>query len=147
MVPHVGLLVKRPFAFAPAVGLDSRAMKTIFKIAAGIIVACVVLIGGCAVLIGAGADKVQRDSDKTAITYRQYESVNSHDTLSDVKQQFGVPQSADDVDQDLTAEEQRFIRKGEEDLKCVYYNRKGHLASIFQFCFDGNGRYRSKSAI
>lgn len=122
-------------------------MKTIFKIAAGILVACMVLIGGCVALVGGAANEVQKDSDKTAITLKQYRSVGKGDTLSDVRARFGEPESADEVDQDLSAEEQQFIKKGEEDLKCVYYNRKGELASIFQFCFDGNGKYKSKSAV
>jgi hypothetical protein len=122
-------------------------MKTIFKIAAGILVASVVMIGGCVALLGAGVDQAQKESDKTAITLAQYRSVTKADTLEDVKQQFGEPQSADEVDQDLDASTREFIKDGEEDLKCVYYNRKGKLASIFQFCFDGNGKYQSKSAI
>jgi hypothetical protein len=122
-------------------------MKTIFKIAAGILVAMCVLIGGCVALVGVGVDQAQKDSDKTAITFKQYQSVNSKDSLADVKHQFGEPQSADEVDQDLDASAREFIKDGEEDLKCVYYNRKGHLASIFQFCFDGNGKYQSKTAI
>jgi hypothetical protein len=122
-------------------------MKTIFKIAAGILLAACVLIGGCVALIGAGVDQAQKDSDETAITLKQYQSVSSKDTLADVKARFGEPQSADEVDQDLDASAREFIKDGEEDLKCVYYNRKGKLASIFQFCFDGNGKYQSKSAI
>lgn len=122
-------------------------MKTIFKIAAGILVAMCVLIGGCVALLGAGVDQAQKDSDKTAITYQQYRSVTPQDSLSDVKHRFGEPQSADEVDQDLDSSAREFIKDGEEDLKCVYYNRKGKLASIFQFCFDGNGKYQSKSAI
>jgi len=114
-------------------------MKTILKITAGILLAACVLIVGCSVLLSAGVNEavqeVQKDSDRTAITFKQYRSVNSRDSRDDVVQSFGAPSSASEVGlKDLSSE-------------CVYYNRKGKFASIFQFCFDGNGKYQSKASI
>jgi hypothetical protein len=39
-------------------------MKTVIKIALGVLLAGVVLIGGCAVMIGAGAESVSKEIDK-----------------------------------------------------------------------------------
>lgn len=120
-------------------------VKTIVKIALGLVLGAVVLIVGCVALVGVGVDSAQKTSDRTAITPKQYRSVNKRDTRKSVVRQFGDPQSADEIDQDLPKSARQFIKKGEEDLACVYYGRKGKLASIYQFCFDGNGKYQSKS--
>ena len=54
-------------------------MKTVLKIALGIILAFTVLIVGCVAIIGAGVDEavdeVQKESDKTSITQAEYQSV------------------------------------------------------------------------
>ncbi len=122
-------------------------MKTMMKVALGVILGLVVVIVGCSALIGAGVDEAQTDSDRTAITPSQYRSVDRRDTREEVVEEFGEPQSEDEVDQDLPKELRSAVKKGEEDLACVYYGRRGELASLYQFCFDGNGKYESKSSI
>jgi len=111
-------------------------MKTVLKITLGIIVSFTVLIGGCVALIGGAVNEVQKDSDKTAITLEQYRSVDvGQDTREVVMARFGEPSSSNEVEvEGLTATEPY----GSE---CVYYNRKGQILSIYQFCFDtGTGK-------
>ncbi len=118
-------------------------MKTVLKITLGIIVSFTVLIGGCVALIGGAVNEVQKDSDKTAITLEQYRSVDvGQDTREVVMARFGEPSSSNEVEvEGLTATEPY----GSE---CVYYNRKGQILSIYQFCFDtGTGKLQSKISI
>lgn len=120
-------------------------MKTVMKVALGIIIGCVVLIGGCAVIIGAGVDEAQKDSDKTAITPAEYASVKTGPNGNSRKRiisRFGKPQSSDDVQ----AEGVEGIPESDFSQSCIYYSRKGDLASLYQFCFDGNDRLRSKAS-
>jgi len=115
------------------------------KVALGIIIGCVVLIGGCAVLIGDGVDEAQKDSDKTAITPADYASVKTGadgNSRKRIISRFGEPQSSDDVQ----AEGGERIPEIDFEQSCIYYSRKGELASLYQFCFDGNHRVRSKAS-
>src|SRR4051794_11148648 len=118
-------------------------MKTVLKVMLGILLACVVLIGGCATLIGAGVDQAQDESDKTAITTEQYQSVKTGSTTRDeIVQRFGEPQSSDSVQ----AEGVAGVPESDFQQDCLYYSRKGELASLFQFCVDGNGVVHSKAS-
>lgn len=118
-------------------------MKTVLKVMLGILLACVVLIGGCAALFGAAVDDVQKDSDKTAITVQQYGSAKvGTSTRDEIESEFGEPQSNDDIQ----AEGVEGIPESSFQQSCIYYNRKGQLASLFQFCVDGNDVVRSKGS-
>jgi|GEM_PF-2364470 len=117
-------------------------MKMILKITLGIILAGVVLIVGCAALLGSAVDDVQDEMDKTAITAQQYSGVQTGTaTREQIEEDFGEPQSSDDV----KAEGVEGIPESDFSQACVYYSRKGELASLFQFCFDGDGVLRSKA--
>lgn len=118
-------------------------MKTVLKVALGILLAGVVMIVGCVALIGSAANEVQKDSDKTAITIEQYGSAKvGQATRSQIEADFGKPRSSSDIQ----AEGVAGIPESDFSQACVYYSRKGELASIFQFCFDGNGKLRSKAS-
>ena len=123
-------------------------MKTILKVALGIILGLTVLIVGCAVIVGVGVneavDEVQKDSDKTAITQADYESVKTGpdgNSRKRIESRFGEPQSQQDVE----TGEIEGVPDSSSDLECIYYNRKGKLVSLYQFCFE-NGRVESKSS-
>lgn len=112
-------------------------MKTMLKVALGVVLGFTVLIVGCVALIGAGAQQVQKESDKTAITLAEYQSAKTGQiTRRKIEERFGAPQNA----QEMRAEGIDGIPDTDFEQSCIYYNREGHLASIFQFCFDGNGR-------
>lgn len=118
-------------------------MKTVLKVMLGILLACVVLIGGCAVLFGAAVEDVQDESDETAITSQEYQSVTTGESTRDeVEAEFGEPQTSDEVQ----AEGVEGIPESDFEQSCIYYNREGQLASLFQFCFDGDGVLRSKAS-
>jgi len=120
-------------------------VKTVLKIALGILLAVVVLIVGCGVLLGAGINEAQKDSDKTAITQAEYDSVktgSSGNTRERLEKRFGEPQSQ----QDIETSDIEGIPNSASGLECIYYSREGQLASLFQFCFDSSGRVESKSS-
>jgi hypothetical protein len=118
-------------------------MKTVLKITLGIILGFTVLIGGCAALIGGAVNEVQKDSDKTAITLEQYRSVDvGQDTREAVMARLGEPSSSNEV------EVEGFTANEPYGSECVYYNQKGQILSIYQFCFDtGTGKLQSKVSI
>lgn len=116
-------------------------MKTILKIALGIILAIVLLVVGCTALLGAGVNEAQKESDKTAITLAEYEATKTGDAMADVVARLGKPSSKDEFSSEVEGLDEPV------GSSCVYYNRDGQIASIFQFCFDVNGdKLESKSA-
>lgn len=107
-------------------------MKTVLKVTLGILLACVILIGGCAALIGGAANEVQEESDRTAITRDQYRQVKTGDTRDEVERALGEPSSANEFSTEID---------GLDDpvgSSCIYYGRKGELIAAYQFCFDVN---------
>ena len=121
-------------------------MKTVLKIALGIILAFVVLIVGCAALFSAGVNEAQKDNDKTSITQAEYDSVKigpNGNTRERLIERFGEPQSQ----QDIQSGEIEGIPDTASGMECIYYNREGKLASLYQFCVDTQtNRIQSKSA-
>lgn len=125
-------------------------MKTVLKIALGIILAVTILIVGCAALIGTSVNKavkdVQKESDKTSITQAEYQSVKvgaDGNTRDRIVSRFGEPQSQ----QDIQTGDVKGIPDSASGLECVYYNREGKIASLYQFCIDSEtGRVQSKSS-
>lgn len=111
---------------------------SVIKVALGVILGLTVLIVGCAAIIGSSADKAikdtQKQSDKTGITATQFKAVKIGTLRSDVRSQLVVPPE----DKDSTAIQ-------DYKSECLYYNRKGHLFDIYQFCFE-NHRLVSKSS-
>ncbi len=118
-------------------------MKTIGKIVAGILIASVLLIGGCVAIIGAGVDEAQKQSDLTAITPAEYQSIKTGTKRSTVEAKLGKPQSRNEFSTEIEG-------LGDEPIgqTCVYYGKEGELLGIYQFCFDINtDRLESKSSI
>ncbi len=114
-------------------------MKTVFKIAAGIILALVVVIGGCAALIGAGVNEAEDDAQEHAITKSQFDSIDQGSTQSEVEKELGDPSD----DQEF---ESRFGGKT-QGSSCIYYNEKGaelFEGDSYQFCFT-NEKLDSKN--
>lgn len=118
-------------------------MKTVLKVMLGIILGCVVLIGGCAALFSSAVDDVQNESDRTAISVPEYGSAKvGTSTRKQLEARFGEPQTSNEVQ----AEGVAGIPESDFEQSCIYYARRGELASLFQFCFDGNGRLTSKAS-
>lgn len=119
------------------------AMKTVLKVALGLILGMVVIIGGCTALFAGGVNEAQKESDKTAITLEDYQSVKTGQaTRDEVVERFGEPSDASEFSTEVEG------LKDPVGSECIYYNRRGDLASIFQFCFEINsGKLESKSAI
>ncbi len=122
-------------------------MGTFAKVMLGVFVGGLVLIVGCAALFSAGVDEavdeVQRESDATSITLAEYESVATGEATEDeVREMFGEPSSSDD----LQAEGIEGIPESDLEQSCLYYNREGEVASLYQLCFNGDGVLESNSS-
>ncbi len=105
------------------------------------------LIVGCVAIVGVGveeaADEIQQESDATSITLAEYESATTGETtIDELETMFGPPSSSDEI-QDEGIEG---IPDSDFEQSCVYYNREGEIASLFQFCADGDGVITSKSS-
>ena len=113
-------------------------MKTMLKIAGGIVIAVVLLTAGCAALLGAGVSEAQKESNKHAITRAEYRSVKSGMNRRQVEAKLGAP--ADDQDMNVSFKDLGV----KQNTQCIYYNEVDELMGMFQFCFD-NGKLSSKS--
>lgn len=109
-------------------------MKTIAKIALGIILATILIVAGCSALIGGAASEVQKESDAHAITVKQYKSIHKGEKMHKVLAALGKPDSKH-VDSTM----------GVKDQTCLYYNNKADLMGGFQFCFDGKTLFAKSS--
>lgn len=111
-------------------------MKTFLKVALGVMVGGLLLVGGCVALIGAGVDEADDEAEETAITKAQFEAVEVGSTEAEVRKELG----GEDDRQQFGGK-----RAGES---CLYYGQKGEGiagTSSYQFCFEG-GELRSKNA-
>lgn len=111
-------------------------MKTVLKIALGIILAFTVLIIGCSALFSAGIDEAEKDAQKNAITLSEYQSVKvgeNGNTIARLIARFGKPSNVQRSD-DAT---------GQRDL---YYwpVKEGGLLDDFQFAVE-DGRVVAKN--
>lgn len=115
-------------------------MKAILKIVAAILIASTLLIGGCAALLGGAANEASKELDKEskrhAITPKQYSGVALGDTRASIEKKFGEPESTDSTE-----------AQGMGKQTCIYYKKRGHLASLYQFCFNGKGKLDIKNAV
>lgn len=115
-------------------------MKTVLKIAAGVVIGCTILIGGCTALIGGAANEASKALDKEskthAITAKQYASAKLGNTRASIEKRFGKPDSTDSTEA---------AGIGKQD--CIYYKQRGKLASLYQFCFNGKGKLEIKNAL
>jgi hypothetical protein len=117
-----------------------RTMKTIVKIALGMVLGATILIVGCAALLGAGANKaihdIRKSNDAHGITTAQYHSIKLGEKHSEVEAALVVsPVSRDDT------------QIANYNSSCSYYTQRGHvLGDFFQFCFHNN-RVESKASI
>jgi hypothetical protein len=118
-------------------------MNTIFKIAAGLLLAMTVLIVGCTALVAGAANhadkQMQKDHDKHAITKRQLASVHMGDTKQDVIRVLGKPSNSQHLETSDSL--------GERTNDCIYYNVRGSSWTDlidYQLCFT-NGHLDSKN--
>ena len=119
-------------------------MKTIVKIALGILLGAILLIGGCAVLLGAGANEAVKEIDRqqqaNSITQQQYRSTKTGTTQKTIEKRFGEPSDAQEFETDIPELDAK------SKSSCVYYNRRGgEIGDIYQFCFD-EGKLTSKNS-
>lgn len=118
-------------------------MKTIFKVFAGLTLFGALAIGGCALLVGKGVEDATKESDKAAITEKQFRSVKIGDRKSSVLKELGKPADKDSVEFEVPEIDGS---SSTSRTDCVYYNRKGELLSGYQLCFT-DGRLESKIGV
>lgn len=118
-------------------------MKTILKIALGIVLGVVVLIVGCSALFAAGVDEAEDERTKEGITRAEFRSVKQGTRQRAVRQRLGKPESAQEFEQQIPE-----IQNTPRRSSCIYYPERGKPlfeGRSFQFCFDA-GRLTSKNA-
>jgi hypothetical protein len=108
-------------------------LRTVLKVALGILLAFVLLIGGCMLLIGGAANEagksIERDQNENAITNSQARSIKTGMTKSEVIDQLGPPKDTQESETEGLGKDQ-----------CLYWNVKGGEAlDSWQFCFRGGG--------
>lgn len=113
-------------------------MKTVGKIALGIILASVLLIGGCVALLGGAANEVSKELDKDqaehAITQEEFDALEKGQSLDAVIEKLGEP------DDTQTTEAGRFKNT------LIYYNVEGgEFGDMFQISFNGKEKLDGKS--
>ena len=139
-----GLTPSCTAAWRIAAQLASSVMKTVLKVALGIILAAAVLIGGCVALLGGAANEVADEIDKqqkaNSITMQQFRETKTGTSRSQIEDRFGEPSDAQEFETEIPELDAK--SKG----SCVYYNRRGgELGDIFQFCFE-NGKLQTKNS-
>ena len=114
-------------------------MKTVLKVAGGIVAGVLILVVGLVACIGVAANEVQDESDEHAITLAEFRAAAvGEDTESQLRRRFGP-----------TADDQEFESRiegiGGATSSCISYNQEGELLTAYQFCFDASGVLESKS--
>lgn len=120
-----------------------RGGSSVLKVMLGVILGGIVLIGGCGALLAIGLDEAQDESDRTSITRSQYSSAKTGQwTQSQLEARFGEPASSDEI----KAEGVEGIPESDFSQNCLYYSRRGELASLYQFCFGEDGVLTTKAS-
>jgi hypothetical protein len=114
------------------------------KVALGLVLGAVVLIGGCVALISAGVDEANEEQKAKGITIAEFRAVELGSARVAVIRSLGKPESA-----------QQFENAGIEGIdntssksSCIYYPQKGKgilEGKSFQLCFT-NGKLDAKNA-
>ena len=119
-------------------------MKTVVKVALGVVLGLLVLIVGCVALLGVGANEAVKEIDRqqqaNSITLRQFRGIEQGTRQSTIEDRFGEPSDAQEFESEVPELDAR------SSGSCIYYNRRGgEIGDIFQFCFD-DGRLTSKNS-
>ena len=118
-------------------------MKTALKVALGIIIGLVVVVGGCTALLGAGINEADKEQKKKGITASQFRAIKHRTSRSEVQRKLGRPEDS----QRFEDAGVRGVTRGSRS-SCIYYPEKGKgigEGRSFQFCFT-NGQLDSKNA-
>jgi len=108
-------------------------MKTVLKIALGVILGLTVLIVGCSALLGSAVDDVEKDSQKNAKTVQEIRKAHLGDTRADIERRLGKPAS--------TQESTSTSDRPNDDIgdAYIYYPVKGGgILDRWQLVFDGD---------
>lgn len=120
-------------------------MKSVVKIAIGVVLGGVLLIAGCAALISAGADdavkELNAEQEAHAITKERFDSTKIGWSEARV-----IKHAGKEPEDKQEFNDESFVDNEPQQSSCIYYNRKGgDFGDVFQFCFDA-GKLRSKNA-
>lgn len=110
-------------------------MKTVLKVALGVILAIVLLVVGCSALLSSGIDQAEEDQKKKGITLQEFRAVKQGTRQTQVVADLGKPESAQEFESQIPELEDKPSRSS-----CIYYPEKGQAlleGRSFQLCFDG----------
>lgn len=143
--PHCHVQGDQPGPRCPHCNKKYKKRSTFATVAIVLVVLFMLGGGGCAVLIGGAAvavDEAVKEEEAKGITPAQFEAVKSRATRAQVEKQLGEPDDVQESEID-TSEFDGAVSSQSND--CIYYQRKGELASLYQLCFINN-RLSSKSS-
>lgn len=109
-------------------------MKTVLKVAIGVILGIVLLVVGCTALLGAGLNEADKEQKKKGITAKEFRSVKRGATEKQVRRKLGKPEDAQEFEQEIPE-----LDTGPQKSSCIYYPEKGKgigEGKSFQLCFD-----------
>jgi hypothetical protein len=108
-------------------------MKTVLKVALGVILGLTVLIVGCSALFSSAVDEVEKDSQKNAKTVQEIRKAHLGDTRADIESRLGKPAST----QESTSTSDR-PDDGIGDSYIYYPVKGGEILDTWQLVFDGD---------
>lgn len=117
--------------------------RIFLKVFLAIMLAMFLAIAGCAALVGGAASEASKaidaEQNKSAITAKQFKSLELGATKKAVIADLGKPADTQDMETQGLEAGQTF------KTSCIYYNRKGgEMLEMYQLCFD-NGELSSKN--
>jgi hypothetical protein len=146
--PHCHAQSETTAARCPHCRKKFKKRSTFATVAIVLVILGALGIGGCALLVGGAAvavDEAVKEQEAKGITKAQYEGVAKGSTRAMVESKLGKPQDVQEMEIDQAELAKITGGPSTSTHDCIYYQRKGELASMFQFCFD-NGKMSSKSA-
>lgn len=133
--PHCQAQSQQAGPKCPHCGKKYKKRSTFVTVLIILVVLFVLGVGGCAVLIGGAATAVDdaiKEEEAKGITPAQYAAIKSGMTRKAVEGKLGKPSDAQEMEIDTSD----FEGKGSTTSNdCIYYQKKGELASLYQFCF------------
>ncbi|MBA3358322.1 MAG: hypothetical protein H0U20_02575 [Thermoleophilaceae bacterium] len=118
-------------------------VKTILKVALGIVLGLTVLVVGCVAVIGAGVDEAEKERQEEGISLGEFRDTQQGASERQVRDRLGKPESAQQFENQIPELQDQPSRSS-----CIYYPERGKPlfeGRSFQFCFD-EGRLTSKNA-
>ncbi len=143
--PHCHAQGNEPGKRCPHCSKKYKKRSTFATVMIVLVVMFVLGVGGCAVLIGGAAtavDDVIKEEEAKGITPAQFKAIQTGAARKQVESKLGTPDDTQEMEIDTSDFEGEGATQSND---CIYYSKKGEIASLYQFCFT-DGRLSTKSS-